>query len=92
MEHVADRVVHDICPGSEMRPRRWYTDEIPPQWHRNIKLNARSWRYRSFIRRTHEDAAPVTGAASSFVRIVCYLQEGNCSECCRDRTGINAGS
>jgi len=69
MEHVADRVVHDILLGSEMRPRRWYTDEIAPQRRRNVKLNARYWRYRSFIRRKRDDAAPITGAASPFVQI-----------------------
>jgi hypothetical protein len=75
MEHVADQVVHDIYSGSEMRPRRWYTDEIAPQRRRNVKLNADNWRYRSFIRRKREGAAPVTGAASSFVAMVRYLQE-----------------
>jgi hypothetical protein len=68
MEHVADRVVHDIRMGSEMRPRRWYSDEIAPQRRRNVKLNAHYWRYRSFIRRKREDAAPAIGAASSFVQ------------------------
>jgi hypothetical protein len=75
MEHVGDRVVHDIYLGSEMRPRRWYTDEIAPQRRRNVKLNAHYWRYRSFIRRKREDAAPVIGAASSFMLIRYRLQE-----------------
>jgi hypothetical protein len=75
MEHVADRVVHDIHLGSEMRPRRWYTDEIAPQRRRNVKLNTHHWRYRSFIRRKAEHAAPVIGAACSFVRMRYPLQE-----------------
>ena len=67
MQQIAGQVVHNAYPGSEMRPRRWYTDEIAPQRRRNIKLNARNWRYRSLIRRKCEGAAPVIGAASSFV-------------------------
>jgi hypothetical protein len=76
MEHVADHVVHDIRSGSEMRPRRWYTDEITPQRRRNVKLSARNWRYRSFIRRKREDAAPMIGAAASFVSEVALAADG----------------
>jgi hypothetical protein len=75
MEDMAGQVVHDIYLDSEMRPRRWYTDEIAPLRRRNVKLNTHNWRYRSFIRRKREDAAPMTGAASSFVPMVWYLQE-----------------
>jgi hypothetical protein len=68
MEHVASQVVHDLYLGSEMRPRRWYSDEIGPPPRRNVTLDRRTWRYRALIRHKNEDAAPIVGAASKFFR------------------------
>jgi hypothetical protein len=58
MNDVMGHVVHDRHPGSEMRPRRWYNDEIPPSPRRSVRLSTSSWRYRSFIRQAKADAAP----------------------------------
>lgn len=66
MQRLTGQAVHDAYPGSVMRPRRWYGDEIAPQRRKNVKLNARSWHYRSLSRRKREDAAPMVGAACSF--------------------------
>jgi hypothetical protein len=50
-------------PRFAMRPRRWYASEFAPPGRRAVKLNARLWRYRSFIRRKNNDATPYYGVA-----------------------------
>ena len=72
MIDVAVQATRGARSGSEMRPRRWYADEIAPQQRRNVKLDARNWRYRSYIRRKHEDAAPMIRAASLRARLYYY--------------------
>ena len=66
MELVASQIVHERHLGSEMRPRRWYTDETAPPPRRNITLTMQNWRYRALTRHKNENAAPIVGAASSF--------------------------
>lgn len=66
MRYVASQAPPGPRPRAIMRPRRWYTDEIPPTRRKAVKLNSTLWRYRSFMYRTTNGAAPVVGAASLF--------------------------
>jgi hypothetical protein len=65
MIDAADRQIRTVHPGAEMRPRRWYTDEVaPPRRRQAVKLTSQLWRYRTLVRRPKNDAAPTAGAAS----------------------------
>jgi len=75
MNDVMSQAVYDRRSGSEMRPRRWYNDEIPPPPQRSIRLNTSSWRYRSFIRQAKADAAPKIRSGVSFCRAAADLQK-----------------
>jgi hypothetical protein len=57
-----------LYAGAEMRPRRWYTDELAPPC-RAARMTSVLWRYRSLAQRPKNDAAPVAGAASAFCAV-----------------------
>jgi hypothetical protein len=50
MSDTAERRGWSIHAAAEMRPRRWYTEEVAPPALRAIKLTARLWRYRALVR------------------------------------------
>jgi len=65
MLDAADRRIRTVHVGAQMRPRRWYADEVAPRC-RNVKLPAQLWRYPALAYRRTAEAAPAIGAASAF--------------------------
>lgn len=66
MIDVASDALGEVQQSSEMMPRRWYTSETAPLQHHRLRLTTNTWRYCAMNRRQHDDAVPITGAASSF--------------------------
>jgi hypothetical protein len=65
MIDTSQQRIRTLYAGAEMRPRRWYTEELAPPCHA-ARMTSALWRYRSLAQRPKHDAAPVAGAASAF--------------------------
>jgi hypothetical protein len=75
MRLVADQGGSAARPRLTMRPRRWYVGEIAPP-RRGMRLTARLWRYRSFVRRRKSDAV-LYHRAASFYNWMCNAESGS---------------